>query len=146
MIVCSGSGAAPGAGSTTCPTCQGQGQIRYQQGFFSISRTCHHCQGKGTIIKNPCKECRGEGRLQRERTLELKIPAGVDNGQRMRLGGEGEAGVHGGPSGDLDVVFFVKEHDVFRAAAEQYLLHHSDQHFAGSPRRRSHHPNAGRGG
>jgi molecular chaperone DnaJ len=111
--VCSGSGAAPGAGSSTCPTCQGQGQIRYQQGFFSISRTCHHCQGKGTIIKNPCKECRGEGRVHRERILELKIPAGVDNGQRMRLGGEGEAGVHGGPSGDLDVVFFVKEHDIF---------------------------------
>jgi len=111
--LCSGSGAAPGAGSSTCPTCQGQGQIRYQQGFFSISRTCHHCQGKGTIIKNPCKECRGEGRVHRERTLELKIPAGVDNGQRMRLSGEGEAGVHGGPSGDLDVVFFVKEHEIF---------------------------------
>ena len=110
---CSGSGAAPGAGSSTCPTCQGQGQIRYQQGFFSISRTCHHCQGKGTIIKNPCKQCRGEGRVHRDRTLEIKIPAGVDNGQRMRLGGEGEAGVHGGPSGDLDVVFFVKEHDIF---------------------------------
>jgi molecular chaperone DnaJ len=110
---CSGSGAAPGAGSSACPTCQGQGQIRYQQGFFSISRTCHHCQGKGTIVKNPCKECRGEGRVHRDRTLEIKIPAGVDNGQRMRLTGEGEAGVHGGPPGDLDVVFFVKEHDVF---------------------------------
>lgn len=110
---CSGSGAAPGAGSSPCPTCHGQGQIRYQQGFFSISRTCHHCQGKGTIIKNPCKECRGEGRVHRDRTLEIKIPAGVDNGQRMRLGGEGEAGVHGGPAGDLDVVFFVKEHEIF---------------------------------
>jgi molecular chaperone DnaJ len=110
---CSGTGAAPGSGSTTCPTCHGQGQIRYQQGFFSISRTCHHCQGAGTIIRNPCKECRGQGRVQRERTLEIKIPAGVDNGQRMRIGGEGEAGVHGGPPGDLDVVFFVKEHDIF---------------------------------
>jgi molecular chaperone DnaJ len=110
---CSGSGAAPGAGSSPCPTCQGHGQIRYQQGFFSISRTCHHCQGKGTIIKNPCKECRGEGRVHRDRTLEIKIPAGVDNGQRMRLSGEGEAGVHGGPPGDLDVVFFVKEHEIF---------------------------------
>lgn len=109
---CSGTGAAPGSGSTTCPTCQGHGQIRYQQGFFSISRTCHHCQGNGTIIKNPCKDCR-EGRLQRERTLEIKIPAGVDNGQRMRIAGEGEAGVHGGPAGDLDVVFFVKEHEIF---------------------------------
>ncbi|MBM3801158.1 MAG: molecular chaperone DnaJ [Acidimicrobiia bacterium] len=110
---CSGSGAAPGAGQSTCPTCHGQGQIRYQQGFFSISRTCHHCQGKGTIVKNPCKECRGEGRVHRERTLELKIPAGVDNGQRMRLSGEGEAGVHAGPAGDLDVVFYVKEHEIF---------------------------------
>jgi len=110
---CSGTGAAAGSGSATCPTCQGQGQIRYQQGFFSISRTCHHCQGSGTIIKNPCKECRGEGRVQQDHMLEIKIPAGVDNGQRMRIGGEGEAGVHGGPAGDLDVVFFVKEHDVF---------------------------------
>lgn len=111
--ICSGSGAAPGSGSSACPTCQGQGQIRYQQGFFSISRTCHHCQGKGTIIKNPCKQCRGEGRVHREKILEIKIPAGVDNGQRIRLSGEGEAGIHGGPSGDLDVVFFVKEHEIF---------------------------------
>ena len=111
--LCGGSGATPGSGSGPCPTCQGQGQIRYQQGFFSISRTCHHCQGKGTIIKNPCKQCRGEGRVHRDRTLEIKIPAGVDNGQRIRLGGEGESGVHGGPPGDLDVVFFVKEHDIF---------------------------------
>ena len=110
---CSGSGAAAGTQPESCHTCGGTGQVRYQQGFFSISRTCHHCQGKGTIIKNPCKECRGEGRVHRERTLELKIPAGVDNGQRMRLSGEGEAGVHGGPSGDLDVVFFVKEHEIF---------------------------------
>jgi molecular chaperone DnaJ len=110
---CSGTGAAPGSGSTACPTCHGQGQIRYQQGFFSISRTCHHCQGAGTIIRNPCQGCRGEGRVQQERTLEIKIPAGVDNGQRMRLSGEGEAGIHGGPHGDLDVVFFVKEHEIF---------------------------------
>jgi molecular chaperone DnaJ len=110
---CSGTGAGPGSASTACPTCHGQGQIRYQQGFFSISRTCHHCQGAGTIIRNPCKECRGEGRVHRERTLEIKIPPGVDNGQRMRISGEGEAGTHGGPSGDLDIVFFVKEHEIF---------------------------------
>jgi molecular chaperone DnaJ len=110
---CSGTGAGPGSGSTSCPTCHGQGQIRYQQGFFSISRTCHHCQGAGTIIRNPCKECRGERRVHRERTLEVRIPAGVDNGQRMRIAGEGEAGVNGGPPGDLDVVFFVKEHEIF---------------------------------
>jgi len=110
---CSGSGAAQGSGSSRCPTCQGHGQIRYQQGFFSISRTCNHCQGSGNVIKNPCKECRGEGRVQNEETLEIKIPAGVDNGQRMRISGEGEAGIHGGPPGDLDIVFFVKEHEIF---------------------------------
>ncbi len=110
---CSGSGAARGSGPTICPTCQGNGQVRYQQGFFSISRTCHHCQGSGRVIKNPCKDCRGEGRLQREKTLELKIPAGVDNGSRLRVSGEGEAGLQGGPPGDLYVVIFVKEHEIF---------------------------------
>ncbi len=112
-VACSGTGAAKGSAPSMCPTCQGHGQVRYQQGFFSISRTCHHCQGAGVVIKHPCKECRGEGRVQQERILEVKIPAGVDNGQRMRITGEGEAGVQGGPPGDLDVVFFVKEHEFF---------------------------------
>ncbi|HVN81206.1 MAG TPA: molecular chaperone DnaJ [Terriglobia bacterium] len=110
---CSGSGAAKGSGPTVCPTCQGVGQVRYQQGFFSISRSCHHCQGTGKIVKNPCKECRGEGRIQTEKTLEIKIPAGVDNGSRLRVSGEGEGGVQGGPAGDLYVVIYVQEHEIF---------------------------------
>lgn len=110
---CGGTGAARGSGPSTCPTCQGMGQVRYQQGFFSISRTCHHCQGTGKVVKNPCKECRGEGRIQREQTMEIKIPAGVDNGSRLRVSGEGEAGVYGGPPGDLYVVIYVKEHEIF---------------------------------
>ena len=118
---CSGSGASPGSAPSSCPTCAGHGQVRYQQGFFSISRTCSQCQGTGRIIRNPCKECRGEGRVQRERVLDLKIPAGVDNGQRMRIQGEGEAGVHGGPPGDLDVVFFVKEHEFFERQQNNVL-------------------------
>ncbi|MEW5978185.1 MAG: molecular chaperone DnaJ [Acidobacteriota bacterium] len=110
---CGGSGAAKGSAPTACPTCQGHGQVRYQQGFFSISRTCQHCQGSGKIIRNPCKDCRGEGRVQREKTLEIRIPAGVDNGSRLRITGEGEAGPSGGPPGDLYVVVFVKEHEIF---------------------------------
>jgi len=118
---CTGSGASAGTTPSSCPTCSGHGQVRYQQGFFSISRSCSHCQGTGRIIRTPCKECRGEGRIQRERILDLKIPAGVDNGQRMRIQGEGEAGVHGGPPGDLDVVFFVKEHEFFERQQNNIL-------------------------
>jgi molecular chaperone DnaJ len=110
---CGGTGAARGSGPSTCPTCQGMGQVRYQQGFFSISRTCHHCQGTGKVVRNPCKECRGEGRIQRQQTMEIKIPAGVDNGSRLRVSGEGEGGVYGGPPGDLYVVIYVKEHEIF---------------------------------
>jgi molecular chaperone DnaJ len=110
---CSGSGAAKGSSPVTCHNCQGQGQVRYQQGFFSISRTCQTCQGTGKVVKNVCKDCRGEGRVPREETLEIKIPAGVDNGSRLRIGGGGEAGVQGGPPGDLYVVLFVKEHEFF---------------------------------
>ena len=110
---CSGSGAAKGSSPITCPTCQGHGQVRYQQGFFSISRTCQQCQGTGRVVKNVCKECRGEGRVQTEETLEVKIPAGVDNGSRLRIAGGGEAGLQRGPPGDLYVVLFVKEHEFF---------------------------------
>jgi molecular chaperone DnaJ len=110
---CSGSGAAKGSGPITCSNCHGQGQVRYQQGFFSISRTCQNCQGTGKVVKDVCKNCRGEGRVPREETLEIKIPAGVDNGSRLRISGQGEAGVHGGPPGDLYVVLFVQEHEFF---------------------------------
>ncbi|MDD5541580.1 MAG: molecular chaperone DnaJ [Acidobacteriia bacterium] len=110
---CNGSGAQKGSGPSLCPTCQGHGQVRYQQGFFSVSRTCSHCRGTGQIIKNPCGECRGDGRVRSEKTLEVKIPAGVDNGSRLRITGEGEAGPFGGATGDLYVVVQVKDHPYF---------------------------------
>src|SRR5262249_49071468 len=106
---CQGAGAAPGTSLSSCPTCGGGGQGRYRQGFFSVSRTCSYCRGSGKIIKDPCKDCRGEGRVARERSLEIKIPPGVDSGARLRVQGEGEAGIGGGPPGDLYVVISVKE-------------------------------------
>jgi molecular chaperone DnaJ len=118
---CDGKGAEKGTQAETCPTCQGQGQVRYQQGFFSVMRTCSVCSGKGKIIKNPCKKCRGAGRIEKEKTLEIKIPAGVETGSRLRVNGEGEAGVNGGQSGDLFVVIHVAEHDAFeRQGANLY--------------------------
>ena len=111
---CGGSGAAPGEGSTACPTCGGRGNVRFQQGFFTISRTCSNCRGSGQIIRNPCSDCRGQGLVRRERILEIKIPAGVDEGSRLRVTGEGEAAAKGGSPGDLYVVIFVKEHPFFR--------------------------------
>jgi molecular chaperone DnaJ len=110
---CSGSGAASGSTPTTCTTCNGLGQVRYQQGFFSVSRTCSHCRGTGKIIQSPCSECRGDGRIERERTLEVTIPAGIDSGARIRHRGEGEAGTGGGPAGDLYIVVHVAEHKQF---------------------------------
>ncbi|MBX7220845.1 MAG: molecular chaperone DnaJ [Blastocatellia bacterium] len=110
---CTGSGAAPGTTPVECSTCSGSGQVRYQQGFFSVSRTCSACRGTGRIIKNVCKDCRGDGRIQKEKTLEIRIPAGVDSGARLRVQGEGEAGIGGGPAGDLYVVIHIKEHEVF---------------------------------
>ncbi len=111
---CNGSGADSGTGPVTCPACQGRGQQRYQQGFFTISRTCSHCQGSGRIVKNRCRRCRGAGRVQREKVLEIKIPPGVDQGSKLRIVGEGEAGPNKGPSGDLYVVLSVEEHPFFR--------------------------------
>lgn len=118
---CDGSGAEKGTKAESCITCQGSGQTRYQQGFFSVMRTCPNCSGRGQIIRTPCKKCSGAGRIEKEKTLELKIPAGVETGSRLRVTGEGEAGPNGGPSGDLFVVLHVKDHDVFeRQGANLY--------------------------
>ncbi len=118
---CSGSGAEKGSSPVTCTGCGGSGQTRYQQGFFSVMRTCPTCAGRGQIIKDPCKNCRGEGRIEKEKKIELKIPAGVETGSRLRVSGEGEAGPGGGPAGDLFVVIHVKEHEIFeRQGANLY--------------------------
>ena len=110
---CQGSGAAPGKAPVTCRSCAGRGQVRYQQGFFSMARPCPTCQGTGSVITDPCHRCRGEGRVLRQRTVEVKIPAGVEDGTRIRYAGLGEAGAFGGPTGDLYVVLHVKEHAFF---------------------------------
>jgi molecular chaperone DnaJ len=110
---CSGSGVAPGKAPITCTSCGGAGQMRYQQGFFSIARTCSTCQGSGKLIADPCSKCRGQGRITRERTVTVKVPAGVDEGARILYTGEGEAGFAGGPPGDLYVVLHAKDHDFF---------------------------------
>jgi molecular chaperone DnaJ len=110
---CSGSGAEGGAEPTTCPTCSGMGKVRAQQGFFTVERTCPTCSGMGQIIKNPCKVCRGAGRVDKDRALSVNIPAGVETGTRIRLAGEGEAGMRGGPAGDLYIFIEVQEHDLF---------------------------------
>lgn len=110
---CQGSGAAAGTQPESCQTCSGTGQVRYQQGFFSVARTCHACRGVGRVIKNPCPECKGAGRVEREKQMEVKIPAGVETGSRLRVQGEGESGTQGGPPGDLYVVIHVAEHDQF---------------------------------
>jgi molecular chaperone DnaJ len=111
---CHGSGAKPGTQPATCATCGGQGQVRMQQGFFSIQQTCPRCHGSGKSIPHPCQTCHGAGRVKHHKTLAVKIPAGVDEGDRIRLSGEGEAGVNGGPPGDLYVVVHIKAHGVFQ--------------------------------
>jgi molecular chaperone DnaJ len=111
---CKGSGAKPGTQPTSCPTCRGAGQVRVSQGPFSIAQTCPRCHGSGNIIPNPCAECSGSGRIKLQKTLSVKIPAGVDEGDRVRLSGEGEPGVNGGPAGDLYVQVHVKPHPVFQ--------------------------------
>jgi molecular chaperone DnaJ len=110
---CDGSGAQPGTGVKTCGTCQGHGQVRAQQGFFVVERTCPSCQGAGQVIESPCRSCRGDGRIDRKKTLSVNIPAGVDEGTRIRLTGEGEAGARGAPAGDLYIFLHVKRHSIF---------------------------------
>jgi len=110
---CDGSGAEPGSAPVSCPTCGGAGQVRMQQGFFSVQQTCPTCRGAGKIIKEPCTACNGRGRVRRDKTLSVKVPAGVDTGDRIRLAGEGEAGRAGGPPGDLYVDVVVQPHAIF---------------------------------
>jgi molecular chaperone DnaJ len=116
MVVCDtcgGSGAKKGSSPKTCDTCAGHGQVRMQQGFFSVQQTCPRCHGKGTVIDDPCPSCQGQGRVQEHKTLSVKVPPGVDSGDRIRLAGEGEAGESGGPPGDLYVQVAVKPHEIF---------------------------------
>jgi molecular chaperone DnaJ len=110
---CTGSGAKPGTKPEVCRTCQGAGQVRFQQGFFSVSRTCSTCRGVGQVISSPCETCHGSGRVEHEKSIEVKIPAGVETGSRLRLQAEGESGTFGGPAGDLYVVIHVAEHEEF---------------------------------
>ncbi len=112
--VCHGSGAKPGTQPTSCPTCGGHGQVRMQQGFFSIQQTCPKCHGTGKIIPEPCGTCAGAGRIKRNKTLEVKIPSGIDDGMRIRSSGNGEPGMNGGPPGDLYVEIHIKQHAVFQ--------------------------------
>lgn len=118
---CRGTGAKPGTGIVACQQCAGRGQLHYQQGFFTISRTCPTCSGSGEVMREPCSHCRGRGRLERERNIEVRIPPGVDSQTRLRIPGEGEQGVNGGPPGDLYIVLMVKEHPFFeRRNADLY--------------------------
>lgn len=119
---CDGSGAAAGTKPETCRECGGRGQLRYQQGFFTVARPCPHCRGAGRVIQSPCPSCRGQGRVPQERTLKIRIPAGIDNGQQIRLYGEGEHGVAGGPPGDLYVVVHVAAHQFFQREGDHLFV------------------------
>jgi molecular chaperone DnaJ len=110
---CGGSGAEAGTKPQTCPTCSGLGRVRAQQGFFTIERTCPNCHGQGRLLKNPCRACHGTGRVEKERTLQVNIPPGVEDGTRIRLAGEGEPGLRGAPPGDLYIFLAVKPHPFF---------------------------------
>ena len=110
---CSGSGSKPDKGPVTCTHCKGAGHVRFQQGFFSVSKTCGACQGTGKIITDPCPSCKGNGKVKKVHTISVKIPAGVDSGSRLRMSGEGEPGVYGGPPGDLYIVLDIKDHPLF---------------------------------
>lgn len=119
---CDGTGAEPGSKPEVCPGCNGHGKVRAQQGFFMVERTCSQCRGQGQIIKNPCKKCDGAGRLEKEKTLNVKIPAGVEDGMRIRLAGEGEAGYRGGPAGDLYIFISIEEHEIFQRDGAMVFL------------------------
>ncbi len=119
---CKGSGVEPGHHPETCPSCKGSGHIETRQGFFSFSRTCTQCRGRGRIIRNPCRKCRGRGRIKKNKKIKVTIPAGVDNGSRLRLRGEGEAGLEGGPPGDLFITLKVKPHTLFTREGDNILL------------------------
>jgi molecular chaperone DnaJ len=110
---CAGAGAEPGTKRSTCETCRGQGQVRFNQGFLTVARPCPKCQGTGEVVKSPCKACRGEGRQRAEHLLNIKIPAGIEDGMQLRVSGEGSSGLHGGPPGDLYVLVRIREHPVF---------------------------------
>jgi len=118
---CDGSGAKKGSSPVTCTTCGGTGQVRIQQGFFSVQQTCPHCHGQGKTIADPCGDCHGQGRIEERKTLSVKVPPGVDNGDRIRLSGEGEAGENGGPAGDLYVQIHVKPHPIFERDGSNLL-------------------------
>lgn len=120
---CHGSGAEKGSSPETCGTCHGRGAVRAQQGFFTVERPCHTCQGTGKVIKNPCRPCAGSGRVRKEKTLNVSIPAGVEEGTRIRLAGEGEAGFRGGPAGDLYIFLSVKPHRIFKRDGANILCY-----------------------
>lgn len=118
---CHGSGAKKGSGPTTCDTCHGHGEVRRQQGFFTISQPCPKCHGSGQMIKDPCETCHGRGRSKKREKLQVKVPAGIDEGQRLKLSGQGDAGTNGGPSGDLFVLIHIEEHEFFKR--DEYDVH-----------------------
>lgn len=119
--VCKGDGAKPGTKKITCPECQGAGQVRTMGGFFTIARTCGSCGGEGKVIQTPCGKCQGSGRFQAEKHINVKVPPGVDTGMRLRIGSEGEAGVKGGPAGDLYIAVYVRPHEIFERHANDLL-------------------------
>lgn len=119
---CDGSGSKKGSAPITCPICKGTGEIRQQQGFFAVSRTCYKCKGDGEIIENPCSVCAGEGRVVKERKMDIKIPAGIDDGNRLKVSGEGASGVFGGPSGDLYVDINVAPHNIFKRKGDDVFV------------------------
>ncbi len=118
---CGGSGAADGSSPRSCDTCGGHGQVRIQQGFFSLTRPCPDCSGEGRVIDSPCPDCQGSGRVRRKKSISLKIPAGVETGTRLKLNGEGEAGTQGGPAGDLYVVLSVSDHSIFKREGREVI-------------------------